>query len=153
MFRLSTLTAKLVSVGSVILVLSLVWIGLTLWVTWQLEGGAAAVNEAGRMRMQTWRLASAVQAEQAQAEVQGLVKQFDDSLALLRSGIRPDRFSSRWTMPSSGGWVRWRPCGPTSAACGTGRSAPTSRRYAGLPVTSWGLLMLWCWTSSVTSRA
>ena len=42
MFRLSTLTAKLVSVGSVILVLSLVWIGLTLWVTWQLEGGAAA---------------------------------------------------------------------------------------------------------------
>jgi two-component system nitrate/nitrite sensor histidine kinase NarX len=86
MFRLSNLTAKLVSVGSVILVLSLVWIGLTLWVTWQLEGGAAAVNEAGRMRMQTWRLASAVQAEQAQAEVQGLVKQFDDSLALLRSG-------------------------------------------------------------------
>ncbi len=86
MLRPSTLIAKLVSVGGAILVLSLVWIGLTLWVTWQLEGGAAAVNEAGRMRMQTWRLASAVQAEQAHAEVQGLVKQFDDSLLLLRTG-------------------------------------------------------------------
>ena len=28
----------------------------TLWVSWQLDGGAAAVNEAGRMRMQTYRL-------------------------------------------------------------------------------------------------
>jgi len=26
-------------------------------VTWQLEGGAAAVNEAGRMRMMTYRMA------------------------------------------------------------------------------------------------
>jgi nitrate/nitrite-specific signal transduction histidine kinase len=46
-----------------LLVVALASIGLTLWVTWQLEGGAAAVNEAGRMRMQTWRLSSAVQAE------------------------------------------------------------------------------------------
>jgi two-component system nitrate/nitrite sensor histidine kinase NarX len=28
-------------------------IAATLWVSWQLEGGAAPVNEAGRMRMQT----------------------------------------------------------------------------------------------------
>ena len=32
-------------------------IGLTLWVTWQLEGGAAAVNEAGRMRTRSYQLA------------------------------------------------------------------------------------------------
>jgi two-component system nitrate/nitrite sensor histidine kinase NarX len=29
----------------------------TLWVSWQLDGGAAAVNEAGRMRMQAYRMA------------------------------------------------------------------------------------------------
>ncbi len=31
-------------------------VSLTLWVTWQLEGGAAAVNEAGRLRMQVFRM-------------------------------------------------------------------------------------------------
>ena len=36
------------------LLMALLSISLTLWVTWQLEGGEAAVNEAGRMRMQTW---------------------------------------------------------------------------------------------------
>ena len=34
-------------------------ISLTLWVSWQLDGGAAAVNEAGRMRMQAYRMALA----------------------------------------------------------------------------------------------
>mgnify|MGYP001612914216 CR=1 FL=1 len=71
---------------AVFLVLALASIGLTLWVTWQLEGGAAAVNEAGRMRMQTWRLASAVQAGVERAELQALVARFDESLALLREG-------------------------------------------------------------------
>jgi two-component system nitrate/nitrite sensor histidine kinase NarX len=55
-------------------------------VTWQLEGGAAAVNEAGRMRMQTWRLASAVQTSLSPASLGSLVSQFDDSLKLLRTG-------------------------------------------------------------------
>jgi hypothetical protein len=66
-----------VTVGSVLLLMALASIGLTLWVTWQLEGGAAAVNEAGRMRMQTWRLTSAVQARLPSGEVQALVAQFD----------------------------------------------------------------------------
>ena len=61
-------------------------IGLTLWVTWQLEGGAAAVNEAGRMRMQTWRLASAVQALSPPDQIAALVTEFDQSLAVLRKG-------------------------------------------------------------------
>jgi two-component system, NarL family, nitrate/nitrite sensor histidine kinase NarX len=71
--------------------MALASIGLTLWVTWQLEGGAAAVNEAGRMRMQTWRLSSAVQSGAPAEEVQALVVQFDESLGLLRRGdsLRP----------------------------------------------------------------
>jgi len=61
MRRKYSLSTKLVSIGAVLLIVALMSIGLTLWVTWQLEGGAAAVNEAGRMRMQTWRLASTAQ--------------------------------------------------------------------------------------------
>ena len=61
MFRTASLSTKLIRIGASLLVVALASISLTLWVTWQLEGGAAAVNEAGRMRMQTWRQASAVQ--------------------------------------------------------------------------------------------
>ncbi|MBM3386341.1 MAG: hypothetical protein FJY36_01535, partial [Betaproteobacteria bacterium] len=58
--RLST---KFFAFGLGLLVLALLSIGLTMWVTHQLDGGAAAVNETGRLRMQTWRLASLVQGQ------------------------------------------------------------------------------------------
>jgi two-component system nitrate/nitrite sensor histidine kinase NarX len=82
----ASLSAKLIRIGAALLVLALASIGLTLWVTWQLEGGAAAVNEAGRMRMQTWRLTSSVQAQRPPDEVQVLLQRFDHSLNLLRQG-------------------------------------------------------------------
>ena len=56
-----SLSAKLGAIGAALLLMAFASIGLTLWVTWQLEGGAAAVNEAGRMRMQTWRLAQTLE--------------------------------------------------------------------------------------------
>jgi two-component system nitrate/nitrite sensor histidine kinase NarX len=86
LFQQSSLSTKLVRIGSGLLVVALMSIGLTLWVTWQLEGGAAAVNEAGRMRMQTWRLASAVQSDLPASEVRALVSQFDQSLSVLSAG-------------------------------------------------------------------
>ena len=79
------LTAKFAAIGGVLLVLALSSIALTLSVTWQLEGGAAAVNEAGRMRMQTWRMAQALQREDAEQLTQQLA-QFEAGLALLRTG-------------------------------------------------------------------
>ena len=82
----ASLSKKLVRIGASLLVVALASIGLTLWVTWQLEGGAAAVNEAGRMRMQTWRLTSAVHAGVTRPELERLVGNFDDSLAVLRNG-------------------------------------------------------------------
>lgn len=82
----ASLSTKLIRIGASLLVLALASISLTLWVTRQLEGGAAAVNEAGRMRMQAWRLTSAVQAQRPPAELQTLVQQFDQSLSLLREG-------------------------------------------------------------------
>ena len=81
-----TLKTKLLALGAGFLLVAMASIGLTLWVTWNLEGGAAAVNEAGRMRMQAWRLSSAVQAELPPQEVQGLINTFDQSLVLLREG-------------------------------------------------------------------
>jgi two-component system nitrate/nitrite sensor histidine kinase NarX len=86
----SSLSTKLIRIGTGLLLVALASIGLTLWVTWQLEGGAAAVNEAGRLRMQTWRLASAVQAKLPGDELQTLVNKLDVSLKLLKEGD-PDR--------------------------------------------------------------
>ena len=66
------------------LLLALLSTVATLWVSWQLDGGAAAVNEAGRMRMQAYRLALTVSSgESAQAPAQ--VEEFRQSLQLLRS--------------------------------------------------------------------
>jgi two-component system nitrate/nitrite sensor histidine kinase NarX len=86
MVSTASLSTKLVRIGAGLLLVALASIGLTLWVTWQLEGGAAAVNEAGRMRMQTWRLTSVSQAGREPQEVATLVQQFDQSLELLRHG-------------------------------------------------------------------
>jgi two-component system nitrate/nitrite sensor histidine kinase NarX len=83
--RAWSLSAKLGVIGSTLLLLALASIGLTLWVTWQLEGGAAAVNEAGRMRMQTWRMAQALAGDDAQ-RMPGLASQFDQTVGLLRTG-------------------------------------------------------------------
>ncbi|MBS0447518.1 MAG: type IV pili methyl-accepting chemotaxis transducer N-terminal domain-containing protein [Proteobacteria bacterium] len=80
-----TLAAKLGLIGAALLLLALGSIGVTLSVTWKLEGGAAAVNEAGRMRMQTWRLAQTLAAGDA-AGLQQQVRQFDQNIALLQSG-------------------------------------------------------------------
>ncbi|CDS54741.1 Nitrate/nitrite sensor protein [Polaromonas sp. CG9_12] len=82
----ASLSKKLIRIGASLLVVALASIGLTLWVTWQLEGGAAAVNEAGRMRMQTWRLTSAVHAGATPPELQRLVENFEHSLSVLRNG-------------------------------------------------------------------
>jgi two-component system nitrate/nitrite sensor histidine kinase NarX len=84
-----SLGAKLALVGVPYLLLALVSTALTLWVSWQLDGGAAAVNEAGRMRMQANRMALAAGTGEAAALPQ-LVAEFERSLDVLRRGD-PDR--------------------------------------------------------------
>jgi two-component system nitrate/nitrite sensor histidine kinase NarX len=79
------LGTKLTLVASPFIALALLLIGLTLWVSWQLDGGAAALNEAGRMRMQTFRLSLSVSTGARDAVAREL-RQFDDSFALLRQG-------------------------------------------------------------------
>ncbi len=80
-----SLAFKLVTTGLFFLLLALGSIALTLWVTWQLEGGAAAVNEAGRMRMMSYRLAlSATAGERTLLEPQ--MQALDATLDLLATG-------------------------------------------------------------------
>jgi two-component system, NarL family, nitrate/nitrite sensor histidine kinase NarX len=82
----SRLSTKFLAIGVVLLLLALFSIGVTMWVTRQLDGGAAAVNETGRMRMQAWRLASAVQGGRGPDQSAALVSEFDTTLEVLREG-------------------------------------------------------------------
>ena len=81
-FMLST---KLLAMGTGALLVALASIGFTLWVAWQLEGGAAAVNEAGRLRMNMLRMILAQQNESPQ-ELAQLRQRFDAGLEMLRTG-------------------------------------------------------------------
>ena len=92
-----TLTAKLVTTGLTFLLLALASIGLTLWVTWNLQGSAAAVNEAGRLRMQTYRLALAVAGAADPVEIADLSRRFDQGIELLQSGDPSRPLVVPWT--------------------------------------------------------
>ena len=52
-----TLSAKIIAVHILFLAIALLSIGVTLLVSWELEGGAAAINDAGSLRMRAYRLA------------------------------------------------------------------------------------------------
>ena len=87
-----TLARKLAAVGCVFLSVALATVGLSMWVTWQLEGGAAAINEAGRMRMRSYQLAlhvrdlrAALDAEASQ-RITERISELDAGLYLLSVG-------------------------------------------------------------------
>ena len=80
-----TLKNKLMIIGTALLVMAMISISFTLWVTWKLEGGAAAINEAGRMRMQTYQLALLAGTKDNMATSK-LLTQFDNSISTLKIG-------------------------------------------------------------------
>lgn len=57
MFRKLTLRTKITGLLVFYFIVALVAIGSTLFVSWRLEGGAAAINDAGRERMRSYRIA------------------------------------------------------------------------------------------------
>ena len=81
-----TLKNKLMIIGTTLLVMAMISISFTLWVTWKLEGGAAAINEAGRMRMQTYQLALLASEKDIVATSKLLMK-FDNSIGVLKVGV------------------------------------------------------------------
>ena len=81
-----SLSTRLTRIGAALLAIALISIGSTLWITWQIDGGAAAVNEAGRMRMQTWRITSMLQRNIEPNKLIDFITELDTSLLLLKRG-------------------------------------------------------------------
>ncbi|MCL4771864.1 MAG: type IV pili methyl-accepting chemotaxis transducer N-terminal domain-containing protein, partial [Burkholderiaceae bacterium] len=111
MRQIPTLTTKLMATGCAFLFLAMVSIGLTLWVTWKLEGGAAAINEAGRLRMYTVRMALALKTGDAE-RLEELSGKFGASLDLLRAGTSMRPLFVPWSEDAhtrfadvAGGWT------------------------------------------------
>jgi two-component system nitrate/nitrite sensor histidine kinase NarX len=108
------LGAKLALIAAPFVAAAMLLIGATLWVSWQLDGGAAALNEAGRMRMQIFRLSLSINTGDRPAITQE-VTGFESSLALLRLGDpgRPLLMPSDDTIRErfegvNGEWARFR---------------------------------------------
>jgi two-component system nitrate/nitrite sensor histidine kinase NarX len=95
--RMRKLASKLLVVQLVFLLVALGSIGLTLYVSWKLEGSAAAINDAGSLRMRAWRLAYLAAAGEREPgpgranEIRDSVADFATVLATLRAGdpVRP----------------------------------------------------------------
>ena len=87
--RLST---KIVGALIGFLLLALVAIGATLWLSWQLEGAAAAINETGSLRRHSYRLALLLERAESQAvsshaaEARRQIARIDATLALVERG-------------------------------------------------------------------
>ncbi len=85
---------KLVLIATGFLLVALVAIGLTLLASWNLEGGAAAVNQAGSQRMRAYRIAMLLsqaqlqdaQRERIHADVRGEIAAFEQALRVLGTG-------------------------------------------------------------------
>jgi two-component system nitrate/nitrite sensor histidine kinase NarX len=80
-----SLSAKITLFAGIFLMLSLTAVGYTLWVAWNLQGGAAAVNEAGRMRMLSYSIALTA-AQPDHAALPGAIAPMQRSLDLLQAG-------------------------------------------------------------------
>ncbi|PJO77756.1 HAMP domain-containing protein [Neisseria brasiliensis] len=63
---------------------------LTLILSWRLEGGAAAINDTGSLRMQTYRLSLLLNSHAPQSEINHYIEDFDQTLADLSNGV-PER--------------------------------------------------------------
>ncbi|MFH7043421.1 type IV pili methyl-accepting chemotaxis transducer N-terminal domain-containing protein [Paucibacter sp. JuS9] len=84
-YHLRSLVGKLALIQTGFLVVALASIAFTLWVSWQLEGGAGAINEAGRMRMLSYRMVLS-HADATPAALQRDLQEFDAMVHRLRVG-------------------------------------------------------------------
>jgi len=85
--RKRRLSRQFLVYGFLLLGLALASIGSTMWMTKKVEGGAAAVNEAGRLRMQTWRLVNVDAALSPHGRSEAWLAEFERSLQYLEFGV------------------------------------------------------------------
>ncbi|SSY80874.1 type IV pili methyl-accepting chemotaxis transducer N-terminal domain-containing protein [Alysiella crassa] len=85
MIKLKSLSTRLKSLTLLWLTAALISIGLTLLLSWRLQGGGAAINDVGSLRMQTYRLAVLIQ-HNHRPEVADKMAQFEQTLHTLAHG-------------------------------------------------------------------
>lgn len=79
---------RLVTSAVVALCFGLVMVFGTLWLSWTLEGAAAAINDAGSLRMQTVRIALAMDQTRGQrASLPSLIDEVDATFTQLQQGV------------------------------------------------------------------
>jgi two-component system nitrate/nitrite sensor histidine kinase NarX len=81
-----SLSGKLLGLTIVWLLLAMTSIGYTLILSWKLEGGAAAINDAGSLRMRSYRVALMVSEGASSASITHEEKQFADTMTRLQRG-------------------------------------------------------------------
>lgn len=113
-FRRWRLATKLGLLAVPMVVCALAAMVVTMWVSLQLDGGAAALNEAGRMRMQAYRM-SLTLVQGSPDRVRAHVAEFERSLALLREGQESRPLAVPWDTSTrerflavEGGWQVYR---------------------------------------------
>ena len=80
------LTFRIVLMTIIGLVLTLIAIAYTLLLSWQLEGGGAAINEAGSLRMRSYRLLQTIEHQLPGSDVRSELIEFDRVLEELQVG-------------------------------------------------------------------
>ena len=86
------LSSKIIAIQMLFLTVALISIGVTLLVSWKLEGGAAAINDAGSLRMRAYRMAylladsHAPVSETTRRELDAELQQFEGVIAGLKQG-------------------------------------------------------------------
>jgi two-component system nitrate/nitrite sensor histidine kinase NarX len=68
------LSAKIIGILVAFFLVALIAIGLTLYLSWQLEGNAAAINDAGSQRMRTYRIVFLLSRAEQTAEDEALMQ-------------------------------------------------------------------------------
>lgn len=88
------LSGKIIGILLGFFLVALSAIGLTLFISWQLEGAAAAINDAGSLRMRAWRIAYHLARADAElddrrafsATIHEEIQGFEDTLAQIGRG-------------------------------------------------------------------
>lgn len=91
---LKRLSTRIITILFAFFLVALVAIGLTLFLSWQLQGSAAAINDAGSQRMHTYRIAYLLSQDPLDDEERAAVRRsiidevatFDRVMAVLESG-------------------------------------------------------------------
>ncbi len=129
--RAASLATKLVAVGAALLALALGSIALTLWLSWKVESGAAAVNEAGRLRMQTYRLAMLLAQQAPEHERRQAADALDEGLARLRAGDPARPLAVPWNDEMRAGFdeleQRWRALRAQASSSAPIAATPTAQ--------------------------